>query len=274
MFEDTTGDTTDESNTKSRREVLAGAGIGISALGLSGVPAVTRALDHGTPYEFTVTVENVSTGTTLQTSADGEASEQPVPLSPGAYAVHSPDEPIFSNGHPERDNGLEEVAEDGMPGRLASSLSETESVATAGAFNTPVGSDSPGPLTPGNSYEFTVTAHSGRPQMSLSLVTMFIPSNDAFFALGGENGLALFTDGGSTPRTGNVTNVVSLWDAGTEVNQEPGVGNNQPQRQRAANVGDVEREVVEPMVQVNGYEYPDVSDVVQVSLSATEMNEQ
>jgi len=41
---------------------------------------------------------------------------------PPLYAVHSADEPIFSSGEPERDNGLEEIAEDGMPGRLAESL--------------------------------------------------------------------------------------------------------------------------------------------------------
>lgn len=269
MFEDTT-DTTDESQTTSRRNVLAGLGAG--AVGLATVPAVTRAFNHGTAYEFTVTVENVSRGTTLQTTVDGESSEQGVPLSPGAYSVHSPDRPIFTTGRRERDNGLEEVAEDGSPGRLAESLAGRDSVFDAGAFDTPVGADGPGPLPPGRSYEFTAEALSGSPEMSLSLVTMFIPSNDAFYALGGQDGLSLFD--GDTPRTGNVTNAVGLWDAGTEVNQEPGVGDHQAQRQRAPGVGDVEREAVAPMVRVNGYDYPDVSDVVEVSTSAETVSDQ
>lgn len=271
MFEDTTDDTTDESQTTTRRSVLAGLGAG--AVGLAAAPAATQALDHGTAYEFTVTIENVSDGTTLQTTADGDPSEQAVPLSPGAYAVHSPDRPIFATGHQERNNGLEEVAEDGSPSRLAGSLTDRESTFDAGAFTTPVGTDGPGPLLPGNSYEFTAEALSGSPRMSLSLVTMFIPSNDAFLALGGQDGIELFDDT-DAPQTGNVTNVVGLWDAGTEVNQEPGVGNHQAQRQRAAGVGDVEREVVSPMVRVNGYDYPDPSDVVQITLSAEEVGDQ
>jgi len=35
------------------------------------------------------------------------------------------------------------------------------------------------------------------------------------------------------PRTGDVTADVQLWDAGTEVNMEPGVGADQPPRQSA-----------------------------------------
>jgi Spondin_N. len=248
------------------------AGLGAGAVGLATVPAATQASGHGTAYEFTVTVENVSQATTLQTTADGESSEQGVPLSPGAYAVHSPDQPIFATGRPERDNGLEEVAEDGTPGRLAESLGGRDSVFDAGAFNTPVGADGAGPLPPGQSYEFTVEALSGAPEMSLSFVTMFIPSNDGFYALGGQNGFSLFD--GDTPKTGDVTNVVGLWDAGTEVNQEPGVGNHQAQRQRGAGVGDVEREVVVPMARVNGYDYPNTSDVVEVSLSAEAVSDQ
>ena len=270
MFEDTTEETTDESQTTSRRSVLAGLGAG--AAGLAAVPAVTQALNHGTAYEFTATVENVSQAMTLQTTADGELGEQGVPLSPGAYAVHSPDRPMFSTGHSERNNGLEEIAEDGSPRRLAQSLAERDSVSDAGTFDTPVGSDAPSPLPPGQSYEFTAEALSGSPEMSLSFVTMFIPSNDAFYALGGQNGFSLFDDG--TPQTGNVTNVVGLWDAGTEVNQEPGVGDHQAQRQRAAGVGDVEREVVVPMGRVNGYDYPAPSEVVEVSLSAEEIDDQ
>ncbi|MFC7044826.1 spondin domain-containing protein [Halobacteriaceae archaeon GCM10025711] len=217
---------------------------------------------------FTVRIENVSTGMTLMTTADGEASEQPVPLSPGAYAVHTRDEPIFSEGEPERDNGLEEIAEDGMPGKLAESLAGRDTVVDSGAFATPEGMDSPGPLLPGHAYEFSVTAASGNPRAYLSLVTMFIPSNDLFLTLGGAGGLPLFKQSnGMAPMAGNVTDHVSLWDAGTEVNEEPGTGPNQAQRQSGAGVGLVERGTVAPIEAVNGYDYPAVSDVVKVTLT-------
>lgn len=249
-------------HTTSRRKFLAGA----SALGLAGLGvAGAAARQESQTREFTIRIENVSDGETLSTTADGEAMAQPVPLSPGAYAVHTRDEPIFSRGTPERDNGLEEISEDGMPDKLVSSLMERDTVVDAGAFATPMGADGPGPLTPGNAYEFSVEATSDRPTAYLSFVTMFVPSNDLFYAFGGESGAALFGDGG--PRAGNATDRVSLWDAGTEVNEEPGVGENQVQRQRGPGVGLVERGTVAPIEAVNGYDYPATENVLNVTLT-------
>ncbi|WP_254832741.1 spondin domain-containing protein [Haloglomus salinum] len=255
----------------SRRTFLLGAGaVGTSALAVGAGGSVLADTRFSVqPREaLRVRIENVSTGTTLATTADGEAAEQPVPLSPGAFAVHSPDEPLFAHGAPERGNGLEEIAEDGMPGRLVESLSGRDSVTQAGAFTTPVGADGPGPLLPGDAYEFEVDVARGGPDNYLSAVTMFVPSNDAFYALGGASGLKLVD--GDELVTGDVTDHVSFWDAGTEVNQEPGVGPHQVQRQRGAGVGDVEREVVAPMREVNGYDYPAIADVVRVTVERVE----
>jgi len=91
---------------------------------------------------------------------------------------------------------------------------------------------------------------------------MFVPSNDAFYALGGATGVPL-TDM-VHPTQGDVTERVDLWDAGTEINEEPGVGENQPQRQRAAGVGLVERGTVATIEDVNGYDYPATEDVLQL----------
>lgn len=247
----------------SRRRVLAGGAAAVGALALPAVGVLGSTGQQG-PRRFQVRIENVSDGSTLRTTADGEMGEQPVPLSPGAFAVHAPDEPIFTPGEPERDDGLEAVAEDGMPGRLAESLQARESVLDAGTFTTPAGADEPGPLPPGEAYEFTVRADPGAPASYLSLVTMFVPSNDLFYALGGATGRRLFE--GGEPVHGDVTDDVGLWDAGTEVNEEPGVGENQVQRQRGPNVGLVERGTVAPIDEVNGYEYPDASDVISVTL--------
>ncbi|MEM6492458.1 MAG: spondin domain-containing protein, partial [Pseudomonadota bacterium] len=56
-------------------------------------------------------------------------------------------------------------------------------VASAGLFNTPEGASAPGPIGPGGAYTFTVTA---RPGDRLSFATMFIPSNDLFYAPGAD----------------------------------------------------------------------------------------
>jgi len=270
-------DSDDGSNTTStRRGLLAAAGAaGVGALAV-GAPGVLGQEDgngdgdgngngngEAVAARFGVRIENVSDGQTLETTADGEASTQPVPLSPGVYAVHTPDEPVFSSGDPERSNGLEEVAEDGSPGRLVESLTGRETVVRTGAFTTPVGAGGPGPLTPGNAYEFEVLAR--RPATYLSLVTMFVPSNDLFYAFGGADGARLFEDG--DPVSGDVTDRVGLWDAGTEINEEPGVGSNQVQRQRGAGVGSVERGTVAPIDEVNGYDYPATADVIRVTVS-------
>ena len=106
------------------------------------------------------------------------------------------------------------------------------------AFNTPAGTTGPGPIGPGDAYEFTVTA---APGMKLSLVTMFGQSNDLFYAP--DYGIALF-DASDEPVGGDVTSRFMLWDAGTEVNQEPGVGADQAPRQKAPNTGAAERGVV------------------------------
>lgn len=79
------------------------------------------------------------------------------------------------------------------------------------------------PAGPGDRFTFEFDAAPGH---SLSFATMFVPSNDFFFAPG-ESGIALF-DGSGNPVTGDVTPQVSLWDAGTEADQEPGAGSEQP----------------------------------------------
>jgi hypothetical protein len=275
MRDDQTDPKTSETDYElSRRRVLAGAAAAGGALALGGLTTVGAA--DREPTVFTVRVANISdqTGTTLDPS--GDASSVPVVLSPGAYAVHRRGEPVFSgpgdsqfdilrDGEPERFNGLEEVAEDGNPGPLVASLSENDRVTSTGAFTTPVGASAPGPLPPGMAYEFEVEAES--PAQYLSLVTMFVQSNDLFYALGGASGLELFD--GLDPVDGDVTEHVGLWDAGTEINEEPGVGENQAPRQRAAGVGLVERGLVAPIETVNGYDYPPVENVLEVTISSS-----
>jgi hypothetical protein len=215
----------------------------------------------GKTTTFTIRLENVSMPDTLETSADGDAGEQPVPLSPGAYAVHTEPEPMFTAGEPARGNGLEEIAEDGKPMKMMESLDGEMSVKQSGGFTTLVDADEPGPLTPGNAYEFEVE---GSPGDRLSFATMFIPSNDLFYSPG-DRGHALFD--GDEALSGDVTIGVGLWDAGTEVNEEPGVGANQVQRQSEADTGETEDGSVRLITEVaDGFGYPATSDVIAVTI--------
>jgi hypothetical protein len=133
-------------------------------------------------------------------------------------------------------------------------------VSESGAFTTPVGAAGPAPAFPGDAYVFTITAMPGD---RLSLATMFVQSNDLFFAPA-EAGIALFDSSGN-PESGDITGMVLLWDAGTEVNESPGIGPNQAPRQAGADTGDTENGTVK---QVNdGYPYPDVDQVVRITLT-------
>ena len=261
-----TSSETDQGARLSRRTVIAGSGAllaGGIGLASTGVLGQSNGMASRT---FTVRVENVSDGDTLQTTGEGDLAEQAVPLTPVVWAVYTRDEPIFSVWAQERDNGLEELAEDGMPGKLAETLAARDTVVASGVAAVPEGGDGPGPLTPGNAYEFEFEAEPGSPQLYLSFVTMFIPSNDLFYAIGGPSGMRLFGQGNS-PNAGNQTGHVGLWDTGTEINEEPGVGGNQPMRQRGAGVGLVERGTVAPIEHVNGYDYPATEDVLKVLIT-------
>ncbi len=180
-----------------------------------------------------------------------------VPLSPGVWLVHRAAAPLFADGAPDRGAGLERIAEDGDPAELGAALADEN----AGVFDTAVGASAPGPILPGQAFEVELTASPGD---RLSLATMFAQSNDLFFAPGPE-GIALFD--GDQPVTGDVTASVALWDAGTEVNQEPGVGNQQAPRQAAPDTGAAEGGPVQTIAErADGYAYPGVADQIRVTL--------
>lgn len=155
-----------------------------------------------------------------------------VPLSPGAYAVHTQGtQPMYQINTPDFGEGLEGIAEDGTPMALVTSLSGKTSVSSAAAFNMPVGASAPGPIGPGGSYQFSFTASEGE---NLSLSTMFIQSNDWFYAFS-PDGLPLFSNG--MPVMGDVTSQVFLYDVGTEADEYPGAGLFQVIRQPGLNTG-------------------------------------
>lgn len=201
---------------------------------------------------FTVEVSAVS--------KPGTYLEAAVPLSPGAYAVHTNGNPIFTPGEP-ADETLELIAEDGFPMKEALTLSGMKSVIESGVFAR--FAHFPPAITPGETATFALTA---APDNRLSFATMFVLSNDLFFAPG-EEGIALFENG--EPVSGDVTSQVRLWDAGTEQNQK-GIGPDAKPNQAlvATDVGPDEDKPVRPISEVDGpNEYPAVSEVIQVTVT-------
>jgi len=234
------------------QRILAAA-IAIAALSIS---AYTQTMRKGVT-KFKVRVENIS-------NADGftasNGAKWPFAISPGAYSIHrGSGNPLFKPGTYAGHTGLEAQAEDGNPEMLVAVASNHAGVVTNGTFKNPVGASIPGPVTPGNAFEFEVMA---TPGAHLFLTFMFGQSNDLFF--GNENGLELFDKSGK-PLAGDVTSQFTLWDAGTEINEEPGVGPNQAPRQKGPNTGVTERRKVGPVK--DAFTYPKTTDVLRITVT-------
>lgn len=167
---------------------------------------------------FTVRVENVSQPHTL----DVERLNGIVPLSPGAFAVYPgkaypATNPLFMQGTP-ADIGTERIAEDGFPMMEADMLKKYPNIIMSGTFDSPGGPGDNPAILPGEHASFTISA---KPGDRLQVETMFVQSNDWFYGFGSK-GLELFH--GKTPISGDVTEYLVLYDAGTEEDTPPGTG--------------------------------------------------
>jgi len=218
-----------------------------------------EAQSVGRATEFTIRIENVSTATTLKLSNGATA---PAPTAPLLWVVHTSADPLFTDGARDRGKGLEALAEDGDPSKLAGALKGMPGIVAVGVVNVPEGDMEPGPLLPGKAFRVTFSA---RPGEKLSLAFMFGQSNDLFYAPTGQ-GIDLFDDGGA-PLSGDITARLILWDTGTEVNQEPGLGPDQAPRQAAPNTGAAEHGSVGRVH--DRYTYPRVDQVVRVVVGPT-----
>jgi hypothetical protein len=188
------------------------------------------------------------------------------PASPGVWVVHSEgSKPLFSTGAADLGKGIEAIAEDGNPAPLATNLSTLAGYAAGAVFNIPVGNVAPGAITPGAKYQFTFSASPGE---ALSFASMLAATNDVFFAPK-ATGIALF-DADGVAVTGDVSDQVSLWDAGTEGNEEPGIGPNTVTNQLAPNTGTPGEGKVQLLsaVSTDTYPYPTSQSVLKVTLAA------
>ena len=221
---------------------------------------------------FTVRIENTAPTDFYPGAATGGA----IWITPGAYAVHTGENPIFTQGE-EASIGLEALAEAGPPmgfegeDGLVDELPGKSNVISAGAYgpsatvadpNDPMG-EVPGapPIAPEGAFEFDIEAEPGQ---RLSFASMYVPSNDVFISP--QGGIELFSDG--SPVDGDATDSVMLWDAGTEVNGSPATDPTGAPRQGmngGAMAGATEG-VVHPLSNINdGFSYASASDIISVT---------
>lgn len=242
----------------------------IALLSAGATVRAQRPADTGVTFE--VRIENVSNRRTLKLSGGGSVA---IPLSPGVWAVHTGDSPLFTAGAVEAGLGLKGLAEASLAAPFAANVRGSRGVRTAGVFDEPKGHRRGMPqgavdrataskmLQPGQRFEFTITAHT---HDRLSLAMMLAQSNDGLVGTR-LPGIELF-DAAGTPISGDVTPQLTLWDAGSEVNEEPGVGRNQGLRQGVPYAGDPERKPVRPLAETEfGQVWPSADRLVRITIT-------
>jgi len=165
------------------------------------------------------------------------------PFAPGAYGIN---DPVFTTGMAASD-AFEALAEDGNPSGYSN------------VFNTPDGASDPAPIFPMDSYSFEFTAEAGD---VLSFATMLVQSNDWVI---GAHDIELFENGSAI--SGDITAWAKIIDSGTEVDEYPGAGANQPVRQSGANTGMDENGMVEMEMDLPAI-VPEVSNMVKITITA------
>jgi hypothetical protein len=220
----------------------------------TGFPTIAELLKvtliSGDGYEFTLTIENISASSSLESA-----------IAPGVFAIHSNANLLFTAGETDTSYGMEALAEDGNPsgfGTWLSAVSGVNTLITPGVYmlhkdgmplfevgkadygnglesiaeggdNSVLGATATafgdGPMSAGGSYTFTIKVEKGD---YLSFATMFVESNDWIFS-SPSMGLNLWNPDGSL-KTGDYSSDVKFYDLGTEMDQESGVGSDQPLR--------------------------------------------
>ncbi|MFM9904027.1 MAG: spondin domain-containing protein [Pyrinomonadaceae bacterium] len=238
--------------------------VAILATFICGTFVSALAADHKVKKQatFKVRIENISDKDGI-VAKDG--SKYPFALSPGFFVVSSGKTALFTSGR-KASAAIESQAEDGHPELLATMFPMVSGSVMSGIFSKPIGADMvsmgtmASPILPGSTYEFEFTATKGQ---RLQLATMYGQSNDLFYAA--EKAVALF-DAKGKPVNGDITDKFRLWDAGTEVNQAPGIGPDQAPRQKAPNTGAAENGVVHLVK--DGFSYPNTKDVLRITITA------
>ena len=232
--------------------ISSGSRIAAATLGVAMAFTATAAFAE---TDFIVRIWNAGTEDGMKLE---DGSMQTPLLSWGAFAVHTAPNPLFTPGQPAGDSGLEQLAEDGVIDPMVGWLSGQSNLTASGEIKARPVNGQPA-IYPGGLFRAKFKASPGD---RFSFAVMLEQSNDAFYAPGPE-GIALFDENGE-PISGDVTAQIMLWDAGTEVNQPPGLGPDTGINEKAFDQGTPENGVVQ--ILNDGFTYPPVAAIIKVSI--------
>lgn len=194
---------------------------------------------------FKIKIENISKSDLLKLS---NGKSEHVILSTGVWSVFSKTNPLFILGQGNSNPTMEKLAEDAEIFTLPTS----DNILSFGSFKE---------ITPNSSIEINFSAKVGD---KFTFATMFKQSNDLFYS---TEGIELF-DKDKEPISGDITSKFNLYDLGTEVNQEPGLGDEQQPRQKNTGFGKSEsNNVLKIEDRKDGFTYPKTSDVLKITLT-------
>ncbi len=182
-------------------------------------------------------------------------------------AIHLKPNFLFTRNQKDYGQGLQDLAENGDVSKLLQSLRAERDLEVVGVANEP-SSGTIGTIAPGQS--FTLLLSAVNKDARLSLATCFLQGND-ILVMTPDEGVPLFDNGGN-PISGDITSQLSMYDIGTEVNEQPGVGPNQVLRQDVPPEGQVsaggrESQPVRLLSDVNdGFSYPGVQSSIRISI--------
>ena len=176
-------------------------------------------------------------------------------LGPGVWVVHDSASPLFQTGGV-AGSSLEILAEDGSPLPLAQGLAN-ETELEVGIYGPGDASSGYEPITPGMVAEFEIEAVDGQ---LLSMASMFSQSNDVFVGPRGS---------GIRIEEGDITDQFAYFDAGTELNQEPGFGPDQGPRQTGTNTGEADPDTDVRLLD-DGFDYPELTDMLRITVAPAE----
>jgi hypothetical protein len=219
---------------------------------------ISCSTDSSTSTIFEVRVENITSGP-VATASNG--SPVFAVLSPGVFVVHKLASPAYTIGAALPANGFEAFAEDTDSTSFTSFLSFADNITLFGLVNQIVDGTA-GFIGPGESFRFVISA--SEIEEKLSAFFQYLESNDVVLGTDSD-GIALFNAAG-VPLSGDITARFALYDVGTEVNEEPGVGPNQPARQpEEGNTGPTEGGLVRPVD--DGFTYPAVGVAFRITIN-------
>jgi hypothetical protein len=218
--------------------------------------------DPVTKRTFHVTIQNVSNSTTLQV---GALPDRTAPLSAGVWGVV--EEGNIFDLNQESSVAIERLAEEGSTTLIASELSLDEDIAENGVFSSDGGPDNGPLLATGETVTFSFDADPGD---RLQIMTMFGNSNDWFYAFG-NGGLDLFN--GDVAISGDQTSKIVLYDAGTELDEMPGLGLTQkPDHPTTIDIGpaDPVDMITNAMTRHTSFTIPATNGVLKVTVTSEE----